>query len=444
MRLGLIAISGVRVRNEELTRVGLTLPGFVRRSEVIASLPSLGLLTLAGMTPREFDVEYLEIPDVESTDGLPGEYDVVAISSYTAQIKDAYRLADRYRKAGTLVILGGLHVTAVPQEALEHADSVVIGEGEPSWPLLLSDLRGARLKPIYDSRTKEYRLADQPMPRFELLDQERYNRLTVQTQRGCPHRCEFCAGSIQISPVYKVKPVDKVIAEIRRVKEIWPKPFIEFADDNTFVNKRHAKRLMRALAKEHVRWFTETDISIAEDEELLGLIQQSGCAQVLIGLESTSASGLDGLEKRSNWKAKQLDKHKLAVRKIQDHGISVNGCFVLGLDGTGQESFESVFEFVRDSGLHEVQVTVLTPFPGTPLYDRFKESGRLLREDAWESCTLFDVNFEPEKMSVDELESGFRRLVAEIYSDDIVAERNKKFHRRSRARPASRPLSKGE
>jgi radical SAM superfamily enzyme YgiQ (UPF0313 family) len=432
MRMGLIAISGVRVCNAKLLEVGLTLPGFVHRSQVIASLPSLGLLTLAGMTPVGIALDYREVPDVDAVIDLPGGYDVVAISSYSAQIKDAYRLADRYREAGVLVILGGLHVTARPEEAKRHADSVVVGEGEPSWPLVVRDLQRGRLEPLYDSRGSEFDLADAPMPRFDLLDGDRYNRLTVQTQRGCPHRCEFCAASITLSARYKVKPVDKVIAEIRRIKEFWHRPFIEFADDNTFVDKEHTKNLMRALAGEQVRWFTETDISAADDDELLILMRESGCAQVLIGFESPSMAGLDGLETRSNWKAKQLDRYKSAVERIQSHGISVNGCFVLGLDGTGPESFDSVLEFAADSGLHEVQVTVQTPFPGTPLYDRLRKSGRLLDEHAWELCTLFDVNFEPQRMDVAALESGFRELVAKLYSDELVAERKRKFGKQLR------------
>lgn len=431
MRLGLIALSGVRAYNPELTKLGLTLPGFVDRNRIIASLPSLGLLTLAGLTPAEFDVEYVELPgDVD--DGALGAFDAVALSSFSARIKDAYRLADRYRAAGVKVILGGLHVTALPTEAMQHADSIVIGEGEPVWPELLADLQAGQLEPVYDARGREFRLADAPMPRFELLDMDRYNRLTVQTQRGCPFRCEFCAASIRISPKYKLKPVAKVIAEIRRIKELWPQPFIEFADDNSFVNKPHSRDLMRALAREGVRWFTETDVSVAEDKELLGLMRDSGCAQVLIGFESPGLPGLDGLERHANWKAKQLDQYLEAIRRIQDHGITVNGCFILGLDGTGPKSFDRVLEFVRVSGLYEVQVTVQTVFPGTPLYDRLRQEGRLLREGAWELCTLFDVNFRPTHMTVSELESGFHDLVTKLYSTEFTRERRERYHRRLR------------
>lgn len=431
MKLGLIAVSGVRACNPELTKLGLTLPGFVERNRTIASLPSLGLLTLAGMTPDDIELEYVEMPgDVEGE--LAGGFDAVAISSFTARIKDAYRLADRYRAAGTRVILGGLHVTALPEEAMPHADSVVVGEGEPLWPALIADLKAGALKPVYDARQLSFDLADAPMPRFDLLDLSRYNRLTVQTQRGCPFRCAFCASSILLTPKYKLKPVDKVIAEIRRIKALWPHPFIEFADDNSFVNKPHSKALLRELAKEHVRWFTETDISVAEDDELLALMHDSGCAQVLIGLESPSPAGLDGLEQQANWKARQLDHYLEAIRRIQDHGITVNGCFVLGLDGTGPESFEAVWQFVQASGLYEVQITVMTAFPGTPLYQQLRREGRLLQENAWELCTLFDVNFRPTGMSAAELETGLRDLAQRLYSEEFTRARRANFCRRLR------------
>jgi len=225
-----------------------------------------------------------------------------------------------------------------------------------------------------------------------------------------------------------MKPVVRVIAEIRRIKALWGRPFIEFADDNTFVNKTHGKQLARALARERIRWFIETDISVADDLELLEMMRDSGCAQVLIGLESTSLSSLDGLEQRANWKAKQLDRYLEAIQRIQDRGITVNGCFVLGLDGAGLESFDDIWDFVRESGLYEVQITVQTAFPGTPLYDRLKREGRLLREEAWELCTLFDVNFRPAKMTVAELEAGLRSLGSRIYSAEFAAERRSRFH----------------
>ena len=285
MKIGFIAMSGLRLCDTELLKLGLTFPGVIKRAQTIEALPSLGLLTLAGMTPASIEVEYLEVRDV-NTGSLPADFDVVALSTLTATAKEAYALAARFRASGTRVILGGLHATLVTHEARQHVDSIVIGEGEPVWPEIISDLQRGELKPVYDARGRPFDLAHAPMPRFDLLSPARYPRFTVQTQRGCPWSCEFCAASIRISPVFKIKPVEKVIAEVRRIKGLWPEAFIEFADDNTFVNRAHSKQLMRALAKEQVRWFTETDISIAKDEELLKLMHDAGCAQVLIGFES--------------------------------------------------------------------------------------------------------------------------------------------------------------
>jgi len=434
--IGFIAMSGVRAHNSELTRLGLTLPGFVDRNKIIASLPSLGLLTLAGLTPDRFNVEYHEIADLRGSGDLPDHFDLVALSTFTAQFKEACEVADRYRAKGIPVVMGGITASSLPEEAGEHCASVVLGEGEPLWPKVLDDFDRGRLQPLYaQSPHGLFDLRQAPMPRFDLLDPAKYNRLTVQTSRGCPHQCEFCASSILLTSRYKLKPVEKVIAEIHEIKKIWPHPFIEFADDNSFVHREHYKRLLRELAHENVRWFTEADVRVAEDDDLLGLMRDSGCQQVLIGLESPRRASLDGLELKTNWKARRQDEYLAAITKIQSYGVTVNGCFILGLDGDTPEVFDDVFQFVKNSGLYEVQVTFLTAFPGTPLYARLRGEGRILRDRAWELCTLFDINFRPRDMSVTELQSGFLGLVKRLYSAEETGERRRKFKMMIRRSP---------
>lgn len=431
-KIGFIAMSGVRAHNAELTKLGLTLPGFVDRNRIIASLPSLGLLTLAGMTPSNFAVAYHEIADVRQN-GFPDDLDLVAISTFTAQFNEALTVADHYRKLGVPVVMGGITVSSLADEALQHCTSVVIGEGEPLWLEVLQDFERGALKARYvQSRPGQCDLWRAPMPRFDLLDPTKYNRITVQTSRGCPHRCEFCASSILLTSRYKVKPVEKILAELHAIKSIWPRPFIEFADDNSFVNREHSKRLLRAMVPEKLRWFTEADVKIAEDDELLGLMRDSGCQQVLIGLESPRRQSLEGLDLNSNWKARQQDHYAAAIAKIQSYGITVNGCFILGLDPDTPEIFDDVLRFVRESGLYEVQVTFQTAFPGTPLYARLLSEGRIIQPGAWDLCTLFDINFRPKNMTVGQLQAGFLKLVKELYSTEETTHRRRAFRRRLR------------
>ena len=419
-------MSGVRAHNPELTKLGLTLPGFVDRNRIIASMPSLGLLTLAGLTPDRFEIEYHEIDDLRQLTALPLNFDLIALSTFTAQLKEAYQVADFYREHGVTVVMGGIPVSALPDEAAEHCNAVVVGEGELLWPEVLRDFEHGRLRPRY-VHGKQFDLHDAPMPRFDLLDPAKYNRITVQTSRGCPHKCEFCASSILLTPFYKLKPVEKVMAEIHEIKKIWPRPFIELADDNSFVHRPHYKRLLREFAKEKFRWFTEADIRVAEDDELLALMRDSGCQQVLIGLESPRRTSLDGVELKSNWKLRQQESYEEAIAKIQSYGITVNGCFILGLDGDRPDIFDNVLQFVRESGLYEVQITFLTAFPGTPLYARLKSERRVLRDGAWELCTLFDINIQPRNMSISALQAGFLALAKTLYSTSETKTRRSRF-----------------
>ncbi len=428
MKIALIAMSGIRAENPELMKLGLQLPGFFERAQTLFAMPSLSLLTLAGMMPGEIEIEYREYREFPSDS--PPECDLAAITSFTAQIEDAYRIADIYRARGTKVVMGGLHVSKLPEEARLHADAIAVGEGELLWPDILEGFRRRCLKARYEMRPgASYDFSQSPMPRYDLLDARKYNRFPVQTSRGCPFKCEFCASSIMLTPRYTHKPVERVVEEIREIKRRWPRPFIEFADDNTFADPRYGRKLAEAVARENVRWFAETDISVAQDDELLRLIAQSGCRQILVGLETPTADGLNGLELRSNWKYRKWDFYRAAIERIQSHGITLNGCFVLGLDGDTEEVFEQIPRFVEETALYDVQVTVQTAFPGTPLYRRLAEAGRLIEPRNWRKCSLFDVNFYPLHMTPERLEQKFRDLVTELYNPEAVVRRHRRFAR---------------
>ncbi len=232
-------------------------------------------------------------------------------------------------------------------------------------------------------------------PRFDLLRGRPYNRITVQTSRGCPLNCEFCAASLRITERFQQKSVAQTIAELKAARQVTDQPFFELADDNTFLNKKWGKEFLRAIRPLGLRWFTETDISVAADDERLDLLADSGCKQILVGFESPNASGLNGLDEH-NWKHRQHGNYLQAIDKIQSRGITVNGCFILGLDS---------------------DTVVCAPKAGRPA-----AAGTFLG-----SLTLFDVNYQPKRMSVDELEAGLRWLFAEIYNERQFSRRKRHY-----------------
>ncbi len=435
MKIAFLAMSGIRAHDPELLELGLTLPGFVERSRQVASLPSLGLLYLAAVTPAGHELSYHEAEADGKEPAELYECDLVAISTFSAQVAEAYAIADRLRARGVRVALGGLHVSAEPEEAQAHADYVVVGEGENVWPRVVELARERAAPCRLDARDfPPVDLDDLVVPRYELLGRRPYNRYTVQTSRGCPWRCEFCASTVMLRERYRRRPIEHVVRDIRAIQSVAPGAFIEFADDNTFVDKEWGKRLCRALLPLRIKWFTETDISVADDEELLSLMASSGCRQVLIGLEAPGARGLDGLELRSDFKARRFASYASAIERIQAHGVTVNGCFILGLDGQGPEVFDEVLSFAERTHLFEVQVTYQTAFPGTPLLERLTREGRVLEPGRWDLCTLFDVNFQPQGMTVEQLRAGMHALSRELYSAEAQERRREPFFRGLRER----------
>ncbi len=429
MKIGLVAMSGIRAHDPKLIELGMSLPGVIERERVVSSLPSLGLLYVAAVTPADHDLQYFEVSDAER---LPQEIfrcDVVAISTLTAQAFDAYRVCDQLRQVNIRVVLGGLHASVMPEEAFQHADDVVIGEAENVWPHVIKSIEANRPGHIWNA--SEYPAVDVmnlPVPRYDLLGARPYQRYPVQTSRGCPWRCDFCASSVMLSQSYRKRPVNNIVRDLHEIQKLCKRPFIEFADDNTFVNHQWGKQLCRALIPLQLSWFTETDVSVADDTELLELMYLAKCRQVLIGLESPQPTGLQGIELKSDFKARRWAGTADAVRRIQNHGVTVNGCFILGLDGQTTDIFRQVLDFAEQIPLYDVQLTVLTPFPGTPLYDRLLSEGRIIEPGRWDLCTLFDVNYTPSHMSVNELRAGMYWLAERLYTEEALNRRRRVFH----------------
>jgi radical SAM superfamily enzyme YgiQ (UPF0313 family) len=427
MKIGFLAMSGLRAHDPKLLELGLSLPGVRERGKVLGALPSLGLLYLAACTPPGHELRYFE---AEGDGGEPPEVytcDLVAISTFSAQVFEAYAVADRLRRAGVRVAMGGLHVTVEPDEALRHADYIFLGEGERTWPAAVKAITQGNASRVWNGASfPPVDVRSLPVPRYDLLAKG-YARFPVQTTRGCPWRCDFCASNVMLNEPYRKRPVSEVVRDIRALRRLHKRPFIEFADDNTFVDHAWGRDLCRALIPQGVKWFTETDISVADDPELLGLMRQARCRQVLVGLESPDRSALEGIELRTNFKGRRAGTYVEAVRRIQAAGITVNGCFILGLDRHTPAIFEQVLDFAMRVPLYDVQITVLTPFPGTPLYTRLLREGRILAPGRWDLCTLFDVNFVPGNMTVDQLREGVYWLAERLYSEHALMARRRPF-----------------
>lgn len=419
-RVALIAMSGFRVREREMIALGMQLPGLQQRAGAIGALPALGLLTLAGLTPPNWEVSYHEVAgDIRAAaEQITREKPTLAaISALTASILDAYALADFLRAEGIPVVIGGLHATTMPDEAALHADAVVIGDGEPVWPQLLADAERKQLRPRYRA-DRPFDLAQAPMPRFDLLGAKDRPRYTLQTSRGCPLACDFCGASRLLGP-YRTKPAALIERELAAIREnTGRRTTIELADDNTFAARRDSAALLDVLERSGVRYFTECDWRIGEQPDILDRLAASGCVQVLVGIETLRPrhAGMGA-------KAAPLPRVMDALNAVQSAGVAVIGCFVVGGEGEDLESLHALGEFLIDSPLADIQITLQTPFPGTSVRARLEREGRLLPDRSWESCTLFDLTYTPDRLSVAQMESGFHNLVKYVFAESPTRRR---------------------
>jgi radical SAM superfamily enzyme YgiQ (UPF0313 family)/transcriptional regulator with XRE-family HTH domain len=408
-----VPFTGFRIREREMLELGMALPGLRARAGAIAQLPALGLLTLAGLNPPGWTCSYHESGN-SAAEALAEQIielrpDLVAISALTASIEEAYRFSDVVRRAGLPVVIGGLHATACPNEAGLHADTVVVRDGEPAWLDVLADAERGEIRPLYQAASP-FDLALAPIPRFDLLGTAARPRFTLQTQRGCPLACDFCAASRLLGPM-REKPASKVAAELAAIRAIDPRPVVELADDNTFAGRRAVGPLLETLADSGVRYFTESDWRIGERPEILTGLAASGCVQVLIGLESLETN-YGGMGPKAAPSSRMMD----AVEAIQAAGLAVAGCFIVGADGETEQSLERLGSFLETAPLADVQLTLQTPFPGTALYRQLRGDGRLLGDRGWSYYTLFDVTYQPDQISVEALEEGFRSLIRQVFS----------------------------
>jgi len=374
--------------------------------------PPVNLTLLAAMTPEEWEVSIVD-ENVDDVD-FEADVDLVGITTMTATAPRAYAIADRFRARGVKVVMGGMHASAMPQEALQHADAVVVGEAEGCWHKVLEDFKRREMRGIYRSE-RFPDLAGLPIPRRDLLRKKAYlTTNTIQTARGCPFGCSFCAVSYFFGRKYRMRPVKEVIAEI----EAMGSKFVGFLDDNIAGDRRYAKELFQALASEGIMWAGQASTTIARDRELLKLAQKSGCKGLFVGFESISEDSLGEVGKRFN----RVEEYREVIKRFHDHGIVVEGAFIFGFDHDDLGVFERTLEFAKKSGLDLAQFGILTPLPGTPLRARLEREGRIISND-WSKYNIGHAVFRPKNMTPEQLEEGTQWAWLQFYSSPSILAR---------------------
>lgn len=392
--------------------------------------PHLSLPTLAAYTPEGVEVAVVD----EKFQAVPenGHYDLVGVTCMTPLAPRAYALADRFRARGVPVVMGGYHPTVLPDEAQEHADSVCIGEAETLWPRIVADAMAGRLQPRYKADDFPC-LEGRPAPRRDLVEIPRAKRFEhinvsfVQTTRGCPHRCSFCAVTSVLGGKLRHRPVAEVEAEleclgIRRLgrgqKRDLFHDVVFFTDDNIVGDRRYARELLRMVATFNLKWVGQASTNVADDDEVLSLLGASGCMGLAVGFETLSQKNIRDVGKGVNRTQEYLER----IRKIHSYGIGLAGNFIFGFDHDDESTFPEVVEFVDRARLEGFYYSLLTPYPGTPFYDQMKAEGRIVEAD-W---SLYDTNHvvhRPKLMDRDTLIRGYRWAWKKSLSYPSIARR---------------------
>jgi len=383
-------------------------------------LPCLSLLKVAALTPPDWEVTVHD--EKTGPVDLQQTADLVGITSMTCTVNRAYEIADAFRARGVPVIMGGMHASSLPGEAQAHADSVLVGEAEGLWPQVLCDVEAGALKPLYRHANGPPLLDHLPRANWDLYRDKGYMPLHfVETTRGCPLDCEFCAVTTFFGGRYRNRPLEDVLTEIEALRPFEGfvmKNVVFFVDDNIISNRAYAREFLTRIADLNIQWLGHASVNLASDPEMLNLCQRSGCLGVLIGFETLSPETMQSIGKKSRLRMDYLE----AIEKVHDHGIGVDGSFVFGFDTDDESVFDRTMEFVIRAKIEVPYFSILTPYPATSLHKRLDREGRILSRNG----SLYDTShvvIQPRQMTPDQLQEGYLRAFRESYSQRSMAER---------------------
>lgn len=373
-------------------------------------LPSLSLKQVAAATPPEWEV--LLADEVQEEIDFDGDYDLVGITAMTHQAVRAYRIADRFRARGVPVVLGGIHPTVLPDEAIKHADSVVLGEAEPVWAALLHDLQQGQLQPFYQVLPEGDQLSI-PWSRHDFLAPRKYlTTRTLQASRGCPYNCPFCTVTPHFGRTFRYREPEDVLAELRSFKP----GLMVFLDDNILGDPERAKPILRGMAGMGLKWGGQANLRFAEDPELVRLLAASGCVGIFVGLESVDGEYAN-LPKTAG-KTSQAD----LIKRVRDTGVVVEASVIFGFDDHDAGVFERTVRYLENCAASLPTFHILTPYPGTALFSQFQQEGRLLHTD-WQRYDHGQVVYRPRLMSPERLYHGWVQARQEAYRWPAIAGR---------------------
>jgi radical SAM superfamily enzyme YgiQ (UPF0313 family) len=365
--------------------------------------PSTTLQQLAAITPKEHHVDIID--ERYENLNLTKSYDLVGISILTYSAYRGYEIADEIRKIGIPVVFGGYHASLMPDEVKQHADSVVIGEAELTWPQLLKDAQRGALQPFYKS-SRIVNAEEIPPARHDIGNYTFWE--AIQASRGCPTGCEFCAMNIVEGKIFRGRPIRNVLEEIKNIsaKKIF------FADASLTINPKYSKELFRAMKDMNKKLHCFGNINVlARDDEFLQLSRDAGVEKWYLGIESISQQNIDQAGKGTN----TVENYAKAIKKIRAHDMLVTGFFIFGLDFDTLETFDNTLKAIYEWELDEASFSILTPYPGTRLFERYKKEGLITSYD-WSQYEEGKVNFKPKNMTQEELLEGIQRIAMDFYS----------------------------